>query len=373
MRILHILNDVNTMGNGIVNLAVDLACAQGQLGNTVAVASGGGGYLTLLESAGIEHFPFEQCLQPGPLRRSLFRNIRTVTGALLHFRRIIARFDPHIVHCHMVTGTIIARACRFNSRYKLVAHIHNVHQPSSSWCKLADKAIGVSEGAARAMRNWGFRESKIAVVRNGVLGTKRLSQEIPHMELKQPAILTVGGLWARKNIDGLIEAFDQVAHDFSNAHLYIVGDGMRAEYEQLAQRSQASARIHFEGFKSDPRPYMRAAEIFVLASHRESFGLVLQEARQAGAAIIGTNVDGIPEALDGGRAGLLVSPGNTKELAAAMRLLLSDEDARKSLQRAARENLNDCSTINMGREVQAVYTKLLSGTPNRLISELIHD
>ena len=55
MRILHILNDVTDRGNGIVNTAVDLAIEQARQGLDVAVISAGGGYVPLLQSAGVLH------------------------------------------------------------------------------------------------------------------------------------------------------------------------------------------------------------------------------------------------------------------------------------------------------------------------------
>ncbi|MFN9398623.1 MAG: glycosyltransferase, partial [Dolichospermum sp.] len=56
MRILHITNHLQKIGNGIVNVAVDLACLQAQSGLDVAVASAGGEYETLLANYGVKHF-----------------------------------------------------------------------------------------------------------------------------------------------------------------------------------------------------------------------------------------------------------------------------------------------------------------------------
>ena len=56
MRILHISNHVKEIGNGIVNVAVDLACLQAKDGHNVAIASAGGEYETLLKSYGISTF-----------------------------------------------------------------------------------------------------------------------------------------------------------------------------------------------------------------------------------------------------------------------------------------------------------------------------
>ena len=360
MRILHILNHVRAAGTGIVNSAVDLACAQSDSGHTVAVASAGGNYVGLLESHGVEHFFLNQRWRAH--HGWGWSSFKTVTRALADFRRIARSFAPEIVHCHMMTGVIIARLCRRKPGYRLVSHVHNIHQRSSALMRLADKSIAVSDGVARQMADWGFPKEKTAVIRCGTLGTSRFSAESREqaVELKQPAIVTVAGLWKRKNIDGLIRAFALIAREFPEANLYVVGEGGdRVEFETLADHTTVGDRIHFEGFKEDPRPYMRAARIFVLASHRESFGLVFQEAREAGAAIIGTDVDGIPEALDYGRAGLLVPPGNTHELASAIRLLLSDESARQKWQCAARENLQQQTVRHMCREVDSLYRKLL--------------
>ena len=95
----------------------------------------------------------------------------------------------------------------------------------------------------------------------------------------------------------------------------MVGNGPEMElFQEQARTSNYNSRIHFEGFQASPQSYMRAADIFVLASRRESFGLVLVEARQAGCAIIASDVDGIPEALDHGAAGILFPPSDIPQL-----------------------------------------------------------
>ncbi|MGC8713990.1 MAG: hypothetical protein ACP5RH_16505 [Leptodesmis sp.] len=60
MRILHLLNDIRELGNGIINVAVDLACLQAKAGYEVAVASAGGEYEALLAQYGVRHFHLNQ-------------------------------------------------------------------------------------------------------------------------------------------------------------------------------------------------------------------------------------------------------------------------------------------------------------------------
>jgi glycosyltransferase involved in cell wall biosynthesis len=82
---------------------------------------------------------------------------------------------------------------------------------------------------------------------------------------------------------------------------------------------------------------------------------VLSEARAAGCAIIGANVDGIPEALEGGRAGVLVPPGDANALSECLRALLENEDERRRLSEAARTNLEWLSAGHMADRMLAVY------------------
>jgi glycosyltransferase involved in cell wall biosynthesis len=167
-------------------------------------------------------------------------------------------------------------------------------------------------------------------------------------------------MFQRKGIAELIEAFEQVAKRFPSAHLYLVGDGSdRPAFETQAASSSVSTHIHFEGFQSNPKPYLLAAEVFVLASLRDSCPLVISEAREVGCAIVASNVDGIPEQLDEGQSGILVPPGDVPALANAIESLLASSTERDKWKRAALQNLERLTVANMVEEVAAVYHELL--------------
>jgi glycosyltransferase involved in cell wall biosynthesis len=141
--------------------------------------------------------------------------------------------------------------------------------------------------------------------------------------VQRPAIITVAGLLHNKGIQDVISAFALLSPAVPEASLYIVGDGPeRATLEAMAAVLPCAKKIHFTGFVRDPRPYLFAADIFVLASYREAFGLVLAEAREAGCAIVASNVGGIPEALDNGEAGILLPPSQPRMLADTLAALL---------------------------------------------------
>ena len=141
----------------------------------------------------------------------------------------------------------------------------------------------------------------------------------------------------------------------------MVGNGPdRAAFETQAAATAVPQRIHFEGFQREPQGYLRAADIFVLASHADPAPLVLTEAREAGCAIVATAVDGIPELLDGGAAGVLVPPRDPKALAAAIVRLL-DAPGEIDIWRArARRNLGPFTVERVARETTAIYRELVS-------------
>ena len=357
MRVLHVLNDVTDRGNGIVNTAVDLAMEQSQQGLTVAVASAGGPYEALLARAGVTHLRLDQTR--GPL------HIAAAASALF---RHIGAYRPDVVHAHMRTGLLLAWLCRRVQHFALVGHVHNVHDRESVLMGMADRVIAVSESVAATMAAQSIPIRKIRVVLNRTLGSRRVPpvSEITPANLAHPSIVTVGGMNHRKGIQELIVAFESIAAELPDAELYLVGDGPdRAQFEAQARASRFADRIHFEGYQSEPQAYMHSADVFVLASRRESFGLVLIEAREAGCAIVATDIDGVPEALDGGRAGLLVPPADTHALAAAIHRLLANEKDRDAWKQRAKAGIERFHVSRMAQETTVVYQDLLAARGDR--------
>jgi glycosyltransferase involved in cell wall biosynthesis len=350
MRILHILNHVQEVGNGIVNVAVDLACLQAKNGHNVSVASAGGQYEALLTTYNVKHFNLNQTRTPINIIKAAWR-----------YWKIIKEFQPDIVHAHMMTGIVLARIWKTFSTYALVSTVHNEFQRSAVLMGLGDRVIAVSHAVAESMARRGIAQNKLRVVSNGTLGSVRMRklQEYVAMELQRPAIATVAGMYKRKGIGELIDAFAQIGADFPNAHLYLVGDGPdRTLFEQQAQTTLFADRIHFLGFQKEPQSYMLGCDIFVLASHRDPSPLVIPEAREAGCAIIACNVDGIPEALDGGQAGILVPPANSQALADALTQLLSSPKLMHQWQYLAQQNLDRLSVMRVHEQTLLVYREL---------------
>jgi glycosyltransferase involved in cell wall biosynthesis len=246
---------------------------------------------------------------------------------------------------------------------------------------LADRVIAVSKAVAKSMARRGIPEHKLRVISNGTLGSVRTRniKEYQPVELQRPAIATVAGMYQRKGISELIDAFAQIAAEFPQAHLYLVGNGPdRETFVKQAQKIGLSdacgglhQRIHFEGFQPEPQRYLLAADIFVLASHRDPSPLVIPEAREAGCAIIATNVDGIPEALDNGKAGVLVPPKDSTALADALAKLLSQPHLLKHWQDQAQQNLEWLTVGRVNQQTLAIYSELKIDDSESVASENI--
>ncbi|MEB3217650.1 MAG: glycosyltransferase family 4 protein [Nostocales cyanobacterium 94392] len=353
MKIIHILNDIEKLGNGIINVAVDNACLQAKNGHDVAVVSGGGEYETLLSKYGVQHYHLNQKRTPLNMLKA---------GVI--YRQIIKQFQPDIVHAHMITGILLASALRFGNSYSLVSTVHNEFQRESILMGLAHRVIAVSKVVAHNMAQKGISQDKLRVICNGTLGSPRnpVEHEYENFELQHPAIITVAGMYQRKGVAVLIDAFEQVANLFPEAHLYIVGNGPdKEQFEAQAKQLDCNHRIHFEGYQPQPQRYLKSCDIFVLASFRDPCPLVLSEAREAGCAIIATEVDGIPEALDYGEAGLLVPAKDSQALAAKLKNLLDDSNALHEWKNRASQNLERLNVKRVCQETLLVYQELMNG------------
>ena len=355
LRVLHLLNSVRETGNGIINTAVDLAWGEARLGHAVHVASAGGEFESRFAAWGVTHHALDQRRAPMVLLR-----------AAQHLRGLLDALRPDVVHAHMITGAVLTRAVRrprARSGPLLVGHVHNVYERSARLMALADVVLCCGTAVRTTMRARGVSAERLRVVLNGTVGSPRLPgiDTVTPAALAHPAIVTVAGMNVRKGIDELLQAFERVAARHSAAHLYLVGDGPeRARFEAVARAGAAATRVHFTGFLRDPLPHLRAADVFVLASRRESFPIVIGEARAAGCAIVATDVDGVRESLDDGRAGLLVPARDPVALADAIDRLINDPGFRAQRATAAREGLEHFRVERMVDETVALYRDALA-------------
>lgn len=314
MRILHILNHTNRL-NGHVHAAVDLACAQTKLGHVVSVASGGGDFNTLLHENSVETTIVDH-------KRTPISLIKSMSSLVAYIRS----WRPDIIHAHMMTSAVLAWPVCTLARIPLITTVHNEFEKSATLMGLGTRVIAVSEAVSTSMQRRGISASRLRVVLNGTIGSARFDhRSSTKMDLASPSVLFVGGLHPRKGLPDLMEAFDLACRTTPSARLYVIGGGpYESEYRAMAANMGCAKAIQFLGPQLDPFQWMAGADIFVLPSHADPAPLVLSEAREAGCAIVASNVDGIPQLLEYGDAGLLVEPRNVNALAELLKSLFEN-------------------------------------------------
>ena len=157
------------------------------------------------------------------------------------------------------------------------------------------------------------------------------------------ALLSVAAVIPGKGHDVLLDALALL--EGPRWHCVCVGslDRDPAFAERMRRRARTEGRVRFTGPRTGPdldRSYA-AADLLVLASRAETYGMVVTEALARGLPVVAAEVGGVPEALghgaDGTRPGLLVPPDDPAALRDALRAWLEDPGLRRRLRRAARE------------------------------------
>lgn len=144
-----------------------------------------------------------------------------------------------------------------------------------------------------------------------------------------------------KRVQDVIEVFARVAHALP-ARLMLIGDGPdRSLAEQLALRHNVQDRIHFLGKQDNVNELLPLADLMIMPSQMESFGLAALEAMACGVPAIATRVGGVPELIDDQINGLLFEVGDIESMAAAAISLLRDPSRLDSLSTAARQTARD--------------------------------
>jgi glycosyltransferase involved in cell wall biosynthesis len=121
-----------------------------------------------------------------------------------------------------------------------------------------------------------------------------------------------------------------------------------------------SEAVIFTGFLEDVPQIIATFDVAVLPSDFEGMGRVLLEAMAMEKPVVGTRVGGIPDLIEQGVNGYLVSPGNEKELASAVLKILEDKDLAREMGQAGRNKMTDrFSAESMVRSIEEVYSELL--------------
>lgn len=284
-------------------------------------------------------------------------------GDILVVRRlavILRSLKPDILHIHGNKTALVGRpAAYFANVRHVVVTVHNflIFQ-NAVWpvravagfierllARGTDKIIAVSDSLKENLvKIEHIDPAKIVVIHNGLDIDERRSWRAPQPRLRGPmglsaddfVVAAIGRLVGWKGHDVLIEAARELIKAKPRTRVLIAGDGERKPaLAQLIADRNLEKHVFLLGHVVDPKPLLAAADMFVLPSINEPFGLVVLEAMAAGLPIVATAGGGVPEIITDDVTGLLVPPGDIEALGAAMLRLAADTALQKRLSAAA--------------------------------------
>jgi D-inositol-3-phosphate glycosyltransferase len=183
---------------------------------------------------------------------------------------------------------------------------------------------------------------------------------------EEPIVLFVGRIEPLKGIDILVRAVAQVSEDIRFCLVVVGGDANaeleKAELRRLARKLGISQRVAFlDAVDHSLLPlYYNAADVCVVPSYYESFGLVALEAMACGTPVVASRVGGLQGTVRDSETGFLVPWRCPEPFAERLELLLENEELRRNLGASARAAAEDYAWPRIAERVQAVYDRVMA-------------
>lgn len=278
-----------------------------------------------------------------------------------------------VLHAHDYKSAFYAwLAARRRPGVKLVATLHGWVESSRALrlyttLELAllrrfDALAVVSRPQVERLLRAGVPGNRIHQVDNGIAmpapnPTNPALRRMPGLEGTGPVLAAVARLSPEKNLGQLVSAFAAASAANPRARLLVVGDGPeRDALQALADTSGGGGRIVFTGRRDDVADIYRTVDALVLPSLSEGMPLVVLEAMSHGLPVIASAVGEVPRLLAGTAHGVLLRPGDTGQLEAALRQMIARPPGHDA--RAVESVRTRYSTAAMAARYLDVYDSL---------------
>jgi glycosyltransferase involved in cell wall biosynthesis len=224
----------------------------------------------------------------------------------------------------------------------------------------ADRVVAVSEGVrSAAIAHYRLAAEKTLTIHNffDIERVDRQMQEsLPVGEARSPGerfeLVAAGRLHPQKGLSYLLEAVRILVQERGRPqiHLRILGDGpLRAALAAFIAEHRLDRHVTLAGFRENPLPYFRQADLFCLSSLYEGMPNALVEAMLCRVPVLATDCPSGPrEVLDGGRLGWLVPPADAAALAGAIDDAIANLDRWRALTPAARAHIEESFSPRAG-------------------------
>ena len=271
-----------------------------------------------------------------------------------------------VVTIHGLEYEMMPKAYSWWERFYMRASIRNS-------CRWAEKVISVSENTKKdLMRLYQVPEEKIQVIYEGYDLEKskiQISNFKSHAyrqagnlndQITKPYLLFIGRLEERKNIVGIIKAFEILKEHYGIGHKLILAgkfgygaDDIRAELGKI----NSFRDILLPGFVSDEEKWelLRGAEVFLFPTFYEGFGIPILEAQSVGVPVVASDNSSSSEIA--ARSAILVDPQNAEQIADAAYGLISDKTKRDDIIERGYENVARFSWEKCTHEIAGILTK----------------
>lgn len=243
---------------------------------------------------------------------------------------------------------------------KKISNINEFKKKSTKWYKKFDKVVCVSRDVEKSFKSIYGNEFETEVIYNVIDDysiREKANENIRDFSFdkKNPTIVSVGRLSTQKRFDRLIEAHKALLDEGFLNNLLIIGEGdERESLEQIIKASGAEKSVTLLGFKSNPYPYIKNADLLACSSDYEGFSSFVAEGLILGKAIVTTKCNGMEELLGSSQYGI-ITEGSAKALSEGIKKLLSDNNLKEEYERNALERGKDFSIEASVKETEDFF------------------
>jgi glycosyltransferase involved in cell wall biosynthesis len=298
---------------------------------------------------------------------------RTDVRAMWDTRRALARLGADLVHFNLSSMSSCQWALSAALTIPGLRIVVMEHSPVGTWSSLSKRLKQWTSSRVEAHVTVGHRAAEI-IEGLGDLPPGSLEvihSGVPLMELDPPERatedFTVGMLSRHDPVKGIDLAI-RVVHELGPGfRLVVVGDGAeRPALEALVAELGVGDRVELRPFSDDARHLYPTFDVYLLPSRLEAFPVTVQEAMQAGVAVVATDVGSVREAVDDGETGFVVPVGDVGAMAAAVRRLADDRGMLAAMgARAAEVGRARFDAAEGVRRWEQLYDEVLAGTHRR--------
>jgi glycosyltransferase involved in cell wall biosynthesis len=285
-----------------------------------------------------------------------------------------------LIHAHLPVAGMVARFAGVLSRTPVLYTEHNLNERYGRFTRVGNYATWrlnrgviavsapVAESIAATMPQWA--RVPVRTIPNGI-DVREFAEHRGREETRvglgipgdAPVVVNVAVFRQQKRLDLWLEAAALIVKALPSTQFVLVGDGpLRLEVETWRAQRGLQERVHLVGLQEDVKPFLAAADLFLVTSDFEGLPLAVIEGMASGLPVVSTRAGGVPDLVGEGQeaGGILLELGDVVgSVEAALDLLGDPEERRKVGEAACTRVRRDFGVERMVREYQEFYRAVI--------------